>query len=440
MIREHENVRDYLSSVCLQIRARELHKDIRRELESHLEELVLDKEAEGASREEAVAWAIRQMGDPVSVGRELHRIHKPRMQWGLLLGLIAFLGLGVFVMYSIESSYAIMRPNVFGVEYFSTHKMFFIALGLPVLLVFYFLDYRKLKAWSLFMYCLAAASMIYVLLFGQQVSGAKSYLSIWRFSIDVTTVSSYLFIAAAAGLLLDWWKQKHFWLKSIVFFVLFPFVLYAMVPSVSAILFHLVSYGILCGVVTRKWWLALLQTGGLLLMCAVAVITIGHQYMKYRLGAFLYPFADPSGGGYMYIQMREALSSAGWWGHGFGVVNPKLPYVHGDLIFTYLVYSFGWGVGIAVAVAAVYFVTRMLHSMGQVREAYGKMLIVAATSIIGAQFGYCIGMSLGLLPIMSITFPFVSYGGTRTLIEIAIVGLVLGIYRRKDMIRLGKIF
>ncbi|WP_127488365.1 permease prefix domain 1-containing protein [Paenibacillus ehimensis] len=156
MIREHEDVRNYLSSVCSQIRVRELHKDIRRELESHLEELVIEKEAEGASREEAVAWAIRQMGDPLTVGRELHRIHKPRMHWGLLLGLIAFLGLGVFAMYSIESSYAAMRSNALDGVGFAIRKMFFIALGLPVLLLFYFMDYRKLKAWSLFMYGLPA--------------------------------------------------------------------------------------------------------------------------------------------------------------------------------------------------------------------------------------------------------------------------------------------
>ncbi|MBU7316344.1 FtsW/RodA/SpoVE family cell cycle protein [Paenibacillus oleatilyticus] len=438
MIREHENVRDYLSSVCSQIRARELHKDIRRELESHLEELVLDKEAEGASREEAVAWAIRQMGDPVAVGRELHRIHKPRIHWGLLLGLIAFLGLGVFAMYSIESSYAAMHPNVYG-DYFSTRKLRFIALGLPVLLVFYFMDYRKLKAWSLFMYGAAAFGMIYVILFGNQVNGARSYLSIWRFSIDLTTVTSYLFIAAAAGLLLDWRGQKrHFWLKSMLAFVIVPVMFYIMVPSLPTLLFYLVSYGILCGVVTRKWWLALLQTGGTLLLLGGAFLI--RYYLSQRVLAFLNPDRDPSGAGYMYIQMKEALSSAGWWGHGFGAVNPKLPYVHSELIFTYLVYSFGWGVGIAVAVAAVYFVARLLHSMGQVRETYGKMLIVAATSIIGAQFGYCIGMSLGLLPITSVVLPFVSYGGTHTLVEMAVVGLVLGVYRRKDMIRLGRTF
>ncbi|NEN83799.1 FtsW/RodA/SpoVE family cell cycle protein [Paenibacillus elgii] len=439
MIREHENVRDYLSSVCSQIRARELHKDIRRELESHLEELVLDKEAEGASREEAVAWAIRQMGDPVTVGRELHRIHKPRMHWGLLFGLIVFLGLGVFAMYSIESSYAAMRPNGLGGVGFAIFKMFFIALGLPVLLVFYFMDYRKLKAWSLLMYYLAAVGMLYVLLFGHQVNGARSYLSIGRFSIDLTTVTSYLFIAAAAGLLLDWRGQKrNFWLKSMLAFVLVPVMLYIMVPSLSTILFYLASYGILCGVVTRKWWLALLQTGGILLLLGGAFLI--RFYLSQRVLAFLNPDRDPSGAGYMYIQMKEALGSAGWWGHGFGAVNPKLPYVHSELIFTYLVYSFGWGVGIAVAVAAVYFVARLLHSMGQVRETYGKMLIVAATSIIGAQFGYCIGMSLGLLPITSVVLPFVSYGGTHTLIEMAVIGLVLGIYRRKDMIRLGRTF
>ncbi|WP_088831721.1 FtsW/RodA/SpoVE family cell cycle protein [Paenibacillus tyrfis] len=439
MIREHENVRDYLSSVCSQIRARELHKDIRRELESHLEELVLDKEAEGASREEAVAWAIRQMGDPVTVGRELHLVHKPRMHWGLLLGLIAFLGLGVFAMSSIESSYAAMRSNSLDGVGFAIRKMFFIALGLPVLLAFYFMDYRKLKAWSLLMYYLAAGGMLYVLLFGHQVNGARSYLSIWRFSIDLTTGTSYLFIAAAAGLLLDWRGQKrNFWLKSMLAFVLVPFVLYAMVPSLSTILFYLISYGILCSVVTRKWWLALLQTGGTLLLLSGAFLI--RYYLSQRVLAFLNPDRDPSGAGYMYIQMKEALSSAGWWGHGFGAVNPKLPYVHSELILTYLVYSFGWGVGIAVAGAAVYFVARMLHSLGQVRETYGKMLIVAATSILGAQFGYCIVMSLGLLPLISVAFPFVSYGGTHTLVEMAIIGLVLGVYRRKDMIRLGRTF
>ncbi|MFB0844524.1 FtsW/RodA/SpoVE family cell cycle protein [Paenibacillus oleatilyticus] len=438
MIREHENVRDYLSSVCFQIRARELHKDIRRELESHLEELVLDKEAEGASREEAVAWAIRQMGDPVTVGRELHRIHRPRMHWGLLLGLIAFLGLGVFAMFSIGSSYGRLRSG--GIGGLAFDKMIFIGMGFLGLLAFYFMDYRKLKAWSLFMYGVAAVGMICTILFGPQVyGGARRAIFITR--IDWTALSSYLFIIAAAGLLLDWWEQKRrFWLKSIVAFVLVPFTLYAIMPSLSTLLFYLIGYGSLCGVITRKWWLALLQAGGILLLSGVMAAMASPLYMKNRLSAFLNPVIDPSGAGYMYIQMKAAISSAGWWGYGFGAVNPKLQYIHGELILTYLVFSFGWGVGIVIAGAAVYFVARMLHSLGQVRDTYGKMLIVAATSLIGAQFGYCIGMSLGLLPITSVAFPFVSYGGTHILIEMAVVGLVLGIYRRKDMIRLGRTF
>lgn len=439
MIREHEDVRDYLSSVCSQIRARELHKDIRRELESHLEELVLDKEAEGASREEAVDWAIRQMGDPVTVGRELHRIHKPRIHWGLLLGLIAFLGLGVFAMSSIESSYGRLRSG--GIGELAFRKMIFIGMGFLGLLAFYFMDYRKLKAWSLFMYGVAAVGMICTILFGSEVNGARSFLALFGISLEWTTISSYLFIAAAAGLLLDWWEQKRrFWLKSIVAFILVPFVLYAIVPSLSTILFYLIGYGSLCGVITRKWWLALLQAGGILLLSGVMAAMASPLYMKNRLSAFVNPVIDPSGAGYMYIQMKAAISSAGWWGHGFGAVNPKLQYIHSELILTYLVYSFGWGVGISVAGAVVYFVARMLHSMGQVRDTYGKMLIVAATSLIGAQFGYCIGMSLGLLPITSVVLPFVSYGGTHIIVEMAIIGLVLGIYRRKDMIRLGRTF
>ncbi|WP_426454372.1 permease prefix domain 1-containing protein [Paenibacillus sp. S-38] len=84
MIREYEEVQDYLNQVCSKVRAREVHQEIREELISHIEELVLTKEADGSSKEKAVPWALRQMGDPAQVGGELHKIHRPRLNWVLL--------------------------------------------------------------------------------------------------------------------------------------------------------------------------------------------------------------------------------------------------------------------------------------------------------------------------------------------------------------------
>ncbi|WP_338594259.1 permease prefix domain 1-containing protein [Paenibacillus sp. Y5S-9] len=82
MTNRHERIQHYLDHMCVQVKAREVHNDLRDELGNHMEEMILDKEQEGYTEEEAITYAIEQMGDPAVVGKSMHRLHRHRMHWG----------------------------------------------------------------------------------------------------------------------------------------------------------------------------------------------------------------------------------------------------------------------------------------------------------------------------------------------------------------------
>ena len=82
MTDQHDKIKRYLDEMCSQVKAREVHTDLRDELGNHIREMMLDKEQEGLTQEEAAEYAIAQMGDPATVGKSMHRLHRHRMHWG----------------------------------------------------------------------------------------------------------------------------------------------------------------------------------------------------------------------------------------------------------------------------------------------------------------------------------------------------------------------
>ncbi|MMZ65896.1 Lipid II flippase FtsW [compost metagenome] len=112
-----------------------------------------------------------------------------------------------------------------------------------------------------------------------------------------------------------------------------------------------------------------------------------------------------------------------------------LPQIHSDNVFTYLIYSLGWVFGILVLMIVLLFVTQLVNAAMSVRDPYGKMLIAGLGAFFSVQFVWSIGMSLGLLPISAVSFPLISYGGSGLMAQLGAIGLIYGVYRRKDMVR-----
>ncbi len=104
-----------------------------------------------------------------------------------------------------------------------------------------------------------------------------------------------------------------------------------------------------------------------------------------------------------------------------------------DFVFAYLVYSFGWIVGGAVLLIGIVLLYRIQRAMGQVKDRFGSLLIRGLMAVFFVPFFWSILMALGIVPIFSVSLPFISYGGTQFVLQMAVFGIILSVYRRKDI-------
>lgn len=208
----HPLIADYLDQVCRHVRATEMHRRIRDELESHLLDLMDEQMDEGLEEEEAVRQAILQMGDAAAVGKQLHRIYKPRVEWRLLVYVVAFLAVGLFTMYGTPVNFFEEKLDKYWLS---------ALLGIGVMLVVAFTDYRKLLAYSSHVYVLTVGVFLFAFWYEYSVYG-RVIVPIYRFGIpDFGTISMYLFLVSVAGMLLTRaWRFRSTASKLIVFVLL----------------------------------------------------------------------------------------------------------------------------------------------------------------------------------------------------------------------------
>jgi len=431
-IEGHPVIEDYLDDVCSRVKARELHNDIKQEMRDHLDELMSSKREEGLDEEAAARWAVGQMGDAESVGVGLNQVHKPRIPWGLACWVTVLLIMSLVAMYAVELSYA-ATP---GRKMFSDllfRNALFMAAGLVVMGTLVFFDYRKLLHYCWFLYWATVLISIGAIMFGQQVNGLKSYISFGPFSINWTGVSPFLFIVSAAGVIHSMEEtRRSAWIQAALFIAV-PAFLYGIAPNLSSLFFYTFAYLILVYSARKSFKDVLLQVP--LFAVPAALLLLRSQYSWDRIAVFFRRQDDPLGRGYIYVQIDEAIRSAGWWGHGWAAVNNKLPDIHSSTVITYLIYSLGWVVGGIIVACFLFFIIQSIHILLQVRDRFGKMLISGMAGLIGFQLVWSLGLSLGVLPFVGLATPFLSYGGSHLLVELAVVGLIISIYRRKDMIR-----
>ncbi|MFE9275669.1 FtsW/RodA/SpoVE family cell cycle protein [Paenibacillus glucanolyticus] len=424
-IEEYKVVQDFLGRVCRQVRARAMHPEIREELLGHIEErtelLMLEGNAEGP----AVEDAVKQMGAPEDIGKSLHLAHRPQLDWKLLV-LLALLSLvGLFGALSVD--YA-------GTEFvsdFFVRKAWFFGIGLILLIGFYFLDYRKLKKYSGVLFFITLCLMAMTEFFGTNVNGANLYLHFGPIVIPMLgTVSVFFLLFAAAGM-----KPASQWrpwegVVQILYRGVLPVFLYGWSDSMVYLFVYVLGFLVLTWTTKRS----IKQFAVLMLPSFIGLAYIlftKRIYLMWRLEGL----ADREGdGGYFMRVIADAVSSAGWFGQGFAAPNPGIPYVYSDSIYPYLIYCFGWMFGIVVGMVVLLFLARMWSISNVLHDSYGKNIVTGVIVVLGLRMLMPIIMGLGMFPVVSLDFPFISYGGVNNMLDFAIVGLLLSIYRRKNMI------
>jgi rod shape determining protein RodA len=186
-----------------------------------------------------------------------------------------------------------------------------------------------------------------------------------------------------------------------------------------------------------SWWWFVAAAGGVAGAAPIAWFWFLRPYQKDRILTFLNPESDPLGTGWNIIQSKIAIGSGGWTGMGWGQGSQShldyLPEHTTDFVFAVLSEEFGW-LGVAtVLVLYLFVVGRCLWIASDARDGYSRLL---AGSLALSLFVYVIvngGMIAGLLPVVGVPMPLLSYGGTSAVSLLAGLGVVMAVRAHKPV-------
>jgi rod shape determining protein RodA len=352
--------------------------------------------------------------------------------WGLmaLIFLIGMVGLGI--LYS-----ALTAGNETGAIHILFKKqMIWMGAGFIVMMIILVIDFRNLDKMNLFIYTICVGLLISVILFGQLGGGSRRWLLIGFVRIQPSELMKIALIISLASVYAASISNTGFNFRKLIkpaVLCVIPFVLIVNQPDLGTGLLLLLIAGsmTLFVKVERK----VLYTVSGICIAAAPLLWYGLKaYQKSRILTFLNPDRDPLGAGYHIIQSKIAIGSGMLTGKGFlkGTQNALsfLPEHHTDFILSVLAEE--WGLMGCSILLLLYFILLFwgLNIAYNCRNMFGSILAFGITTMIFWQIFINIGMVMGLMPVVGVPLPLVSYGGSSVITNMVGFGILLNISMR----------
>ena len=432
---------EYLETVTSQIRCRMARAEAAEELRAHIEDQTRAYLSEGMERDEAELLAVREMGDPVTTGNELDRIHRPKMPWGMIALITALSFAGYLAMKVFEQRFseaAGEQMNGFGN---ADRQLFFLLAGLIVMMGICFLDYTRIAAhaeWALAgLIVFAGAGKAF---FGLSVNGAERWIGIGWFTVNIG-VLMLLTIPLYAAVLYNCRGggigavgKAVFWMLpgSLMTMVCGPFWVNAVLVLTYLILFGLAAY--------RKWFriprkrmmaglgaaVVLLPAAAVFFRFLLSGLPAGYQIERLKA---IFNLDGYSSYGMDYV--REWLAGSRLLGAGQNL--PDLAAMPGpeDSLLAWIAGYYGILAALAAAGALLFLLFRFFRISLKQRNQLG-MIMGAGCSI--AFLTPTLSWLLNNLGITRLggSSPFFTSGGSATLVNAVLFGLLLSICRYRN--------
>lgn len=347
---------------------------------------------------------------------------------GLTLSALLLAAIGLLTVHSASAE----MP----VDYFPRQAVW-VGVGFVLLLIVVSIDYHVLLDLSLVLYGLGLASLVLVLVAGVERGGAANWLQIGPFQVqpsEFAKLATALLVARyLAGL-----NRRVLDLPQIftaVAIVAVPMVLVAVEPDMggAAMYAPLIAGMLLVAGVRAR----LLVTAAVIaLVLGAGIWTFGMKgYQRQRVLTFLAPETDPLGAGYQVRQSKIAVGSGELVGKGYmqGTQSQLrfLPARHTDFILSVLAEEWGFLGVLGVLGLYITYITSAARIAVRARDRAGILLVTGLLSVQCFHILYNSAMVIGFVPITGIPLPFLSYGGSFTMVNFLSTGIMLGVDLRR---------
>lgn len=318
-------------------------------------------------------------------------------------------------------------------------QIVWVLIGILIGFVVYRTNYRILIEISPILFVGAILMLIVVLIFGNKIHGARSWINLFGFTLQPSEPAKVVVVLIFANIV------KRYKENVLDLGILLKIGVYLLVPLILILLQP--DFG------TASTYMAMICGGLFVLGLPKKVIVLGiiavlltstlswnflfKNYQKERIFTFFNPERDRLGHGYQVIQAKVAVGSGQLFGKGYKLGTQSrlkyLPEPETDFIFAVFAEENGL-MGVAFVLSLFFLlISRIINIARVAYDKQGMLIAVMVATILFYQVSVSTGMIVGLIPTTGIPLPFFSYGGSSTITYIVMIALVLNIYRRRHI-------
>ncbi|QUM86544.1 MULTISPECIES: rod shape-determining protein RodA [unclassified Moritella] len=348
--------------------------------------------------------------------------YKLHIDFPLLFGLLSLMGVSLVVLYSAGGAdIALMKRQVI--------RMF---LALGVMLALAQIPPSTYRRWAFPIFLIGTILLIAVLLFGHVGKGAQRWIDLGFTKFQPSEIMKVVMPLAVARYMSNQPIPPSFrTVISALIMVLIPTLLIAKQPDLGTSLLVAISGIFVIFLAGMSWRLVMIAVGLVSGFAPILWFFLMRPYQKQRVLTFLNPESDPLGSGYHIIQSKIAIGSGGFWGKGWlsGTQSQLdfLPERHTDFIFAVFSEEFGLFGVILLLSLYLFVICRGLVIAMQGQRVFERLIAGSITMTFFIYLFVNIGMVSGLLPVVGVPLPLISYGGTSMVTLMAGFGILMSV-------------
>lgn len=426
--------KEYLETVLEQIRFEKAKSMISDELENHIHD---QKEAfmlNGMDEKEAYEKAVDEMGDPIDVGIAMDRIHRPKMEWKMILLVLGISIISILLQFVMKAD---MGNEIYSFDV--NRQVLYVGVGLAVMIAFCFFDYTRIG-----LFAKAGASILILLLLlslavGPQIKGKSGFITFGTMYVSLHLLS-YLYIPFYGGILYSYKNQGNWGFVKSILWMIIPIFLCLRLPDLSLASALLMIMLIQIVYVMSKGWFEqskkrIILTASLIAGCPIAMILyflfFGAEYQRDRILAL---FTSSHEYNYTMNTVRDLLRGSSMAGKSADGVGSILPDVASNYILTYVFSYYGILAAVILLFVLGFFIFKVFKISLRQKNQLGLVIGIGCSMIFSVQIIMYVMVNFTIIPTTSVFLPLFSYGGTGTIVSYALIGILLSIYRYENVI------
>ncbi len=350
--------------------------------------------------------------------------------WPLCTLTVALALAGIMTIYSATCS-----VNEECSRYLATRQSYWLIIGLALMMATFSVDYQRLARWAYPTYVAVLILLALVLIIGITSGGSQRWLDLRFFALQPSELAKLTLVLVLAKTLC--YHEPGYSLMDLGV----PLLLSAPVVGLVLLQPDLGTAGVIFLIAMAVVVMSGLRMRSLLYLtvAAIAGLPVGWQflkpYQKTRIWTFMNPESDPLGAGYHVVQSKIAIGSGRLWGTGYlqGSQNRLefLPEQHTDFVFAVFAEEWGFSGCVALLTAYALLILLALRAVRRAQDRFGVLLATGMAAILFWQFTINIGMVTGLVPVVGIPLPLISYGGSSLVTTLVAVGVLISVSMRR---------